>query len=389
MGISCGSFVSVLVRGINRLIPFLGSWDFRKGQRGCLDKVAVAHTASVTTVDWRSGSAVQNQPTNEIIGNGLGWIASGGLDRIVKVRPAFLTLNGIQRKLISINAQIWDLTAPGSSPRLASRPTYVLHPSYPVRRILFRPSYECEIALVSNTEFASKATNHELGTSASLGGPGSAGATTTGFATPMGGLSRVGSSYNLEALNLGRLTTLGGFSGFMTPLPGSGGGGLSRQALDGLTMTSRLPSDRAANASSGSGASSGGGSVLFGTTGGTSAAAATATDQQGGGDLGGTGGGDAVEIWDVRRGWIAKWAISGSSVEGGITGMRFFLRLHVHVDAYIFRCRYRVWRLPCTLGSAIVWDILADGFERCDQAFGRNTKERHFVGCDWVPGVRD
>ncbi len=30
--------------------------------------------------------------------------------------------------------------------------------------------------------------------------------------------------------------------------------------------------------------------------------------------------GDAVEIWDVRRGHIAKWQVGGSSIEGGVTG---------------------------------------------------------------------
>lgn len=29
---------------------------------------------------------------------------------------------------------------------------------------------------------------------------------------------------------------------------------------------------------------------------------------------------DTVEIWDVRRGWIAKWAIGNSTSEGGIAG---------------------------------------------------------------------
>ena len=30
------------------------------------------------------------------------------------------------------------------------------------------------------------------------------------------------------------------------------------------------------------------------------------------------GRGDAVEIWDVRRGWITKWAVGGLAGEGGI-----------------------------------------------------------------------
>jgi hypothetical protein len=36
---------------------------------------------------------------------------------------------------------------------------------------------------------------------------------------------------------------------------------------------------------------------------------------------GGSGIGDAVEIWDVRRGWIAKWTVRGSAIEGGVTGL--------------------------------------------------------------------
>lgn len=30
--------------------------------------------------------------------------------------------------------------------------------------------------------------------------------------------------------------------------------------------------------------------------------------------------GDLIEIWDVRRQWIAKWTIDGSSIEGGVSG---------------------------------------------------------------------
>lgn len=33
-----------------------------------------------------------------------------------------------------------------------------------------------------------------------------------------------------------------------------------------------------------------------------------------------SGIGDAVEIWDARRGWIAKWTVRGSAIEGGVTG---------------------------------------------------------------------
>jgi hypothetical protein len=33
--------------------------------------------------------------------------------------------------------------------------------------------------------------------------------------------------------------------------------------------------------------------------------------------------GDAVEIWDVRRGHIAKWQVGGSAIEGGVTDIEF------------------------------------------------------------------
>lgn len=32
--------------------------------------------------------------------------------------------------------------------------------------------------------------------------------------------------------------------------------------------------------------------------------------------------GETVEIWDVRRGWIAKWAVDTNVSDGGVTGMR-------------------------------------------------------------------
>jgi hypothetical protein len=41
-------------------------------------------------------------------------------------------------------------------------------------------------------------------------------------------------------------------------------------------------------------------------------------------------GGDAVEVWDVRSGWIAKWAVSESMAEGGVTGENPF--------SYAFSC---------------------------------------------------
>ena len=44
-----------------------------------------------------------------------------------------------------------------------------------------------------------------------------------------------------------------------------------------------------------------------------------------------SGVGDSVEIWDVRRGWIAKWSVTGSAGEGGVSGRAMFRFFQVTV----------------------------------------------------------
>lgn len=63
-------------------------WELRMGQRGLLDRLPVAHTASVTSLDWRLPESYE--PGNEGTG-GLGWIVSAGLDRCVKVNCCTLS----------------------------------------------------------------------------------------------------------------------------------------------------------------------------------------------------------------------------------------------------------------------------------------------------------
>ncbi|KAG6879192.1 hypothetical protein C0992_004495 [Termitomyces sp. T32_za158] len=175
------------------------------GQRGLQDRLSVAHTASVTSLDWcNRNSHTPASPTAVSVGdpsgNGMGWLVSAGLDRCVKV---------------------WDLTASGIT-HIPNKPTYTLHPSFPVRRVVWRPLHECELAVVSNAEFSS-GSNHDLSQNSSTG---------------------------------------------------AGGAGESeKHSADNKSSV----------------------------------------------------GGDVVEIWDVRRGWIPKWSVTGSTIEGGVTAppMRF------------------------------------------------------------------
>lgn len=76
-------------------------WDLKMGQRGLLDRLPVAHTAPITTIDWASGRAEESSTAHAIsfsghhqvpehyTGNTLGWVASAGLDRCIKVQFSF------------------------------------------------------------------------------------------------------------------------------------------------------------------------------------------------------------------------------------------------------------------------------------------------------------
>ncbi|KAJ3553895.1 hypothetical protein NM688_g3378 [Phlebia brevispora] len=151
-------------------------WDLKMGQRGQLHRIPLAHSRAVLTLDWTlasssTSSRVKGEPvsapsqtssssgwygnmgfgqfddlgslsvgssTNSADGggesdsSGSGWLASGGMDRCVK---------------------IWSLDTPSGEAHISRRPLYTLHTSYPVRRVLWRPGYECELAVVSNIDF--------------------------------------------------------------------------------------------------------------------------------------------------------------------------------------------------------------------------------------------
>ncbi|KAF8886054.1 hypothetical protein CPB84DRAFT_1787859 [Gymnopilus junonius] len=194
-------------------------WDLKMGQRGQLDKLPVAHTASVTALDWCSAGSMNPQgSTGDAGATGLGWLVSGGLDRSVKV---------------------WDLTSPSSNAHIPHKPTYTLHPSFAVRRLAWRPGYECEVAVASNAEYATPSV--ELPQS-----PPSSGAP--------GILTRVGSGLGLDS--------------FMRA---------SNLSENVYSVKDKLN------------------------------AAAEAK----------------MEIWDVRRPWLAKWSVTGSAAEGGVTDIAF------------------------------------------------------------------
>jgi hypothetical protein len=63
-------------------------WDLKMGQRGLLDRLLVAHTTPVTSLSWRESPGINGSETGD---NGMGWFASGGLDRCVKVNRCIRT----------------------------------------------------------------------------------------------------------------------------------------------------------------------------------------------------------------------------------------------------------------------------------------------------------
>lgn len=132
------------------------------------------------------------------------------------------------------------MTAPDA--HLSSKPTYTLHPSFPVRRVSWRPGYECEVAIVSNEELSVPGPPLEPQNTSTSGLPGL--------------LSRVGSGLGLDMMKN------------LNPDPH-----MINAAVSGAQRAAQGPLP-----------------------------------------------GDTIEIWDVRREWIAKWSVNGSSMEGSISG---------------------------------------------------------------------
>ena len=117
---------------------------------------------------------------------------------------------------------------PSGGSHISRKPVYILHTSYPIRKVAWRPGYECELAVASYLE-----------------GPSS------NQPNPALDLSTSGLT---SSPRLGNVVPPGLVS-----------------SEDDKALYSRM--------------------------------------------------GDPVEVWDVRRGYIAKWTVRGSAVEGGVTGM--------------------------------------------------------------------
>lgn len=158
---------------------------------------------------------------------------------------------------------MWDITVPSGGNHIPRKPVYTLHTSFPVRRVAWRPNYECELAVTSYLEGSANSQPNPALDLSTAGPPAS---------------PRISNLVPPEVV----------------------------QSEQNRALYSRL--------------------------------------------------GDPVEVWDVRRGYIAKWSVPGSAVEGGVTGWTFtyfmdllLKRLHI---------RYRIRGFAYYVGSAFLWNVL-------------------------------
>lgn len=136
----------------------LTRWDFDQGQRGSLDRIPSAHTGPVMSLDWHTDTLSKTEGKFGDIhgtgGPGTGWVASGSMDKTVKV----ICGNSSIFKCYSWSRKIWDFNnlPTQTSASQVQKPVYTLNPSFSVRRVRWRPEHPCEIVLVSNAEFTSR-----------------------------------------------------------------------------------------------------------------------------------------------------------------------------------------------------------------------------------------
>ena len=123
-------------------------------------------------------------------------------------------------------------------------PIYNLHTSFPIRRIVWRPGYGCELAVVSNADFG-------LGSGSDISVAASKVSSPRIAEKPMQGEPQP-------------LSILAELQNHLSP----------KAPVESIVSQPR------------------------------------------------NGVGDSVEIWDVRRQYIAKWLLNNSAVEGGVTGLQ-------------------------------------------------------------------
>lgn len=109
-------------------------WDLRQGGKGRLFRIPVAHRGPILGMEWTPS-----------LGDGMGWLCTGGMDKIVNVTFSIFLLLLV---LTCIHRQkIWDM----STLTLGSTPFHTLHTPHPVRRVRWRPGCDTEVAIVPQT----------------------------------------------------------------------------------------------------------------------------------------------------------------------------------------------------------------------------------------------
>ncbi|PCH44052.1 hypothetical protein WOLCODRAFT_76205 [Wolfiporia cocos MD-104 SS10] len=273
-------------------------WDLSAGQRGHVDRIPAAHSGPVLTLDWTLSSASSSKSarhstqnswysaSGSALGllddimpspsmtpgtlsagdnenNSSGWLASGGLDRCVKV---------------------WDMTVAPARAHISHQPAYTLRTAFPVRRVHWRPGYDCEMAVISSADYNPNMDSHSpTGSNPAISG----GHSSSGFLSVM-------SSPRIGAAALKRSKSV-------------------EPTEDRAQLANR--------------------NII----------------------------GDAIEIWDVRRGHIAKWEVNESAAEGGVTDVVFadshtIWSQHSSGTFSQFDLRYSCKPIDAISRVAVAWD---------------------------------
>jgi len=138
---------------------------------------------------------------------------------------------------------VWDFNSSTGCDGPQS-PVYNLHTSFPIRRILWRPGYGCELAVVSNAEFGFGSGSDVSVAASKMPSPRIAEKPIQGEPQPLASFAELKNHFSPKA------------------------------PFESIVSHPR------------------------------------------------NGVGDSIEIWDVRRQYIAKWLLNNSAVEGGVTGFR-------------------------------------------------------------------